>query len=82
MSDIIKQKQLPQEEHQALKRIGKAICNHDFEIFIRKLASICNIENEEDENFSDTERLGCQFLKIIEECNESTNDTRIVHISF
>ncbi len=73
MSDIIKERQLPQEEHQALKRIGKAICNHDFEKFIKKLANICNIQNGEDENLSDTERLGSHFLKIIEECSDSTN---------
>jgi len=79
MSDIIKQKQLPQEEHQAWKSIGKAICNHGFEIYIRNVASSNNLENEEYKNYSDTERLGCQFLKIIDQCNESTNEQEFAH---
>jgi hypothetical protein len=74
MSDIIKRKGLPQEEHQAWKRIGKAIRNHGFEICIRNVASSYNLEIEEYEDFSDTEKLGWKFLKIIDKCNESTNE--------
>jgi len=79
MSDIIRQKQLPQEEHQAWKRIGKAICNNVFDINIRNLVSLYDSENEEYENFSDTERLGCKFLRIIDRRNESTNDQEFAH---
>ncbi len=75
----MKRKQLPQEEHQALKRIGKAICDHGFAMSIRRLAVEYNVGNGEFENSSDTERLGGQFLKIIDQCNESTNEQSIAH---
>jgi hypothetical protein len=78
MSDIVRQKQLTQEEHPAWKRIGKAIRNHRFEMRIRNLASLHNLEDKEYENSSDTERLGCQFLKIIDKCNEYPNEQEFV----
>ncbi|CAF3949624.1 unnamed protein product [Rotaria sp. Silwood2] len=80
MSDIIKQKQIVQEEHQALKRIGNAICMHDHEIHIREIARLSNMENEEyDVNVSDTERLGSLFLKLIEQFNQSMNEQEFAH---
>jgi hypothetical protein len=79
MCDIIKQKKIDQEEHQALKCIGKAICNYGFEMCIKSLASIFNIVNEDNGNFSDTEKLGYQFLEIIDQCNESLNDQQFAN---
>jgi len=79
MSDIVKQKKLPQEEHQALKRIGKAICDHGCAISIRQLAVEYNVGNGEFENSYEIERLGWQFLKIIDKCNESTNEQKCAH---
>jgi hypothetical protein len=69
MIDIIKQKQLPQEEHQAWKRIGRALCNMD----------LYNLEDEEDQNFSNTKKLGCRFLKLIDEWNEYADKQELVH---
>jgi hypothetical protein len=79
MSDIIKRKQLPQEEHQALKRIGKAICDHGCAISIRQLAIEYNVGNGEFENSYEIERLGWQLLKIIDKFNESTNELQSAH---
>jgi hypothetical protein len=73
MCDIIKQKKIDQEEHQALKCIGKAICNHGLHMIIKNLASSYNIVTEDNRNFSDTEKLGYEFLEIIDQCNESLN---------
>jgi hypothetical protein len=77
MSDIIKHKQLPQEEHQALKRIGKAICDVGFEKNIRQLVSQLDIQNEVYENFSETEKLGSVFLKIIDRYSDSIDNQTV-----
>jgi hypothetical protein len=66
MSDIIRSKRLSQEEHQALKRIGKTICSCGFDMIIRKMASGFSRENEDHANVSETEALGRQFLDLIE----------------
>jgi hypothetical protein len=76
MSDIIKQKRLPQEEHQALKCIGKAICNAGLGRTIKELVSQFDMQNEVHENFPETEKLGSDFLKVIDGYNNSiTNQT-------
>ncbi len=73
MSDIVERKSILQVEHQAWERIGKAIRNDGCEMWIRHVGSLHNLDGEEYENCSDIERLGGQFLKIIDECNESPN---------
>jgi hypothetical protein len=78
MSDIIEQKQLNHEEHQALKHIGKVIHNCGYEMVVRNFASR-NIVNEEYENSSEMEKLGSQFLAMIDRCNESANEQKIAH---
>ena len=66
MSDIIKAKRLSQEEHQALKRIGEAICSCGLDMTMRKMASRFNRVNEDGAKVSETEALGRQFLDVIE----------------
>ena len=71
MCDISKNKQLPQEEHQAWKRIGKAIRDARSEEAIRRAAVLFRLEIEEPGNFCDVEKLGWQFLTLIDKCNET-----------
>ena len=71
MCDISKNKQLPQEEHQALKHIGKAIRDTGFEIWTRNTALSYQLKIEESGNFSDLEKLGWQFLTLIDRFNET-----------
>jgi hypothetical protein len=66
MSNIIRQKQLPQEEHQALQRIGKEICSRGLDRTIKLLFSSFWRVTEEHLNVSETEILGRQFLEAIE----------------
>ena len=72
MSDIIKLKQLPQEEHQAWKRIGKAVEKYGFAMPIRNTVSLEQLKNGELENISDVEKLGWQLLNLIDQWNETS----------
>lgn len=71
MCDIMKSKQLPQEEHQAWKRIGKAIRDTGFEEAIGSTALLSRLLIEEPANFCDVEKLGWQFLTLIDRFNET-----------
>jgi hypothetical protein len=70
MCDIIRQKKMPQEDHQAWRSIGTAIHNGGFQSIIRNLATSFNLSSEEYRSLPETEKLGCQFLRVIERLNE------------
>ncbi len=67
---IIEKKSIVPEEHQALQRIGKAICSRGLKEYTENLYSSLRRITEEFENIYETERLGDQFLKSIDKCNE------------
>ncbi|CAF1475388.1 unnamed protein product [Adineta steineri] len=71
MSAIMKRKQIPREEHQALKSIGTALYNQGLSTQIREQVSKWQIDDANWMNYSETEVLGDQFLKIIEQCSRT-----------
>ncbi|CAF2053186.1 unnamed protein product [Rotaria magnacalcarata] len=79
MSEILKAKNKVQEEHQALIRIGEAIRLRGLENGIKKLADLFRVENAEQENQSETAKLGFQFLEIIEKCSQSVDKQTLAH---
>ncbi|CAF5179895.1 unnamed protein product [Rotaria magnacalcarata] len=79
MSEILKAKNKVQEEHQALIRIGEAIRLRGLENGIKKLADLFRMENAEQENQSETAKLGFQFLEIIEKCSQSVDKQTLAH---
>ncbi|UJR36496.1 hypothetical protein I4U23_029217 [Adineta vaga] len=79
MSDIIKYKQIRQEDHQAWKRIGQAIHTQDFADLIKQLPRGFSFDNEECEDLSEMEILGWQFLKIIELANNHDRTQEEAH---
>ena len=71
MCVIIEKKSIVPEEHQALQRIGKAICSRDdLKEIIEKMYSSLTRITEEFENVCENERLGDKFLKVIDKYNE------------
>lgn len=74
MADIIALKQLPQKDHQALKRIGQSIVKSNFAHTIQHLAILFNIRTDEYEALSNIEILGSQFLEITKFFNESARE--------
>ncbi|CAM4866237.1 unnamed protein product [Rotaria socialis] len=80
MSVILAAKKIVQEEHQALMRIGEAICAVGLENDIKKLADLCQVENAEHENQSETAKLGFQVLEIIEKLSQSVDRQPTAHL--
>ncbi|CAF3551139.1 unnamed protein product [Adineta steineri] len=80
MSDIMERRQIPREEHQALKSIGTALYNQGFSTQIREQVSKWQIDDANWMNYSETEILGDQFLKIIEQCNERYGELELANI--
>lgn len=71
MCDIRKMNQSPQEEHQAWKRIGQAMRAANLEETIRKAAFVYQLQVEEPENVCNLQKLGWQFLTLIDKFNET-----------
>ncbi|CAF1199655.1 unnamed protein product [Adineta ricciae] len=79
MSDIVKHKQIPQEDHQAWKQIGQKVVNLGYGDSIDLYASRKNINIEECAGLSKAEQIGCKFLKVIDGINSHGNAPQRVH---
>lgn len=79
MSDIVKRKQLIQQDHEALKIIGEAICKRGWKNLVEDLVLLWNIDEKDYNNMSETEKLGSQFLNIIEIRNQSEPAQKWIH---
>jgi len=73
MADIIESKKLPQQDHQALKRIGESLHKSNYANAVQYLAGYFCITIDDYENLSEIEIMGANFLKIIEKYSESSS---------